>query len=166
MFFLTRWWVTVRFRRRYLAIPVFLIMLAALLVVWFNAVNQPTPIGVSSSLSPQCRKGESLAGVYTPSRFRVLSNCQVASGVVKAVTLLYDGDRRVDVSLDSQYARLLDVGNTIYQNGLLVVQLIPQNRTAILLPTVGQHITFVGPLVYDVENQWNAIYPVWSITAS
>jgi hypothetical protein len=156
----------VRLRRRYLAIPVFLIMLAALLVIRFNAANQPTPTGLSSSLSPLCRKGESLVGVYNPSRFQVLSNCQVASGVVKSVTLLYDGDRRLDVSLDSQYARLLDVGNTIHQNGLLVVQLVHQNQAEALLPTVGQHITFVGPLVYDVENQWNAIYPVWSLTVS
>jgi hypothetical protein len=87
----------------------------------------------------------------------------VASGVVKSVSRQYDGDQRIYVSLDSRYAKLLDAGNLEYQNGSMVLELIPRDQTAVPVPPVGQHITFVGPWVYDTENQWNAIYPVWSI---
>jgi hypothetical protein len=94
---------------------------------------------------------------------RVLSNCQVASGVVKSVTLQDDGDWRIDVSLGPEYGKLLDVGNVNHQSGWLVLELIPRDQATVSVPSVGEQITFVGPLVYDSENYWNAIYPVWSI---
>jgi hypothetical protein len=143
-------------------------VVTALLIVMLGAQTQPTPRGVSSSTppSPQCRGGDPLAGVYNPLRFRILSSCQVASGVVKSVTSLYDGDRRIGVGLDAQYAKLLNAGNMNYQDGSLVLELIPQDQAKVPVPSVGQHITFVGPWVYDTQSQWNAIYPVWSITPS
>jgi hypothetical protein len=156
----------VRLRRRYLAIPVFLMMLVALLIVRFNAANLPSPQGAALSLSPLYHEGEPLAGVYNPSRFRVLSDCKLGSGVVGSVNLLCDGGRRVDVSVDSKCAGLLDTGSTIYQNGLLVVELLPQDQASIPVPSVGQQITFAGSLVYDTTNGWNAIYPVWSNQAA
>jgi hypothetical protein len=155
--------VNVRFRRRYLAVPIFLMMVAALLIVRFNAANSSTPQRVASPPSQYCRSGDPRAGVYNSSRLRVISNCQLASGVVKSVTLQDNGYQRIDVSLDAQYTHLLDTGNVNYQYGWLVLELIPRDQTTILLPPIGQHITFVGPWVYDTENHWNAIYPVWSI---
>ena len=142
---------------------VLLVMLAALFIVRFNGANRATPSGVVSSPSPQCRKGDPIAGVYNPLRFRVLVNCQLASGVVKSVTRQPDGDQRIGVGLDSQYLSLLNAGNTNYQNRLLALELTLQDQSTVLLPAVGQHVRFVGPLVYDIENQWNAVYPVWSI---
>ena len=155
--------LNVRFRRRYLAVPIFLMVVAALLIVRFNAASPSAPQRTASPPSPQCRKGDPLAGVYNPLRLRVLSNCQVASGVVKSVTLQDDGDWRIDVSLDPQYGKLLDVGNVNHQSGWLVLELIPRDQATVSVPSVGEQITFVGPLVYDSENYWNAIYPVWSI---
>lgn len=101
-----------------------------------------------------------------PMRVRLLSKCQVASGFVESLTPQYDGDQRIDVALDAQYAKLLNAGNMEYQNGSIVLELAPQDQATISVPIVGQHITFVGPLVYDIENHWNAVYPVWFIQAN
>jgi len=87
----------------------------------------------------------------------------VASGIVESVSLEDSLDRRIYVRLDTQYAKLIDDASPSYQNASLVLQLIPQDQAMVPIPTVGQHITFVGPLVFDTDNQWNAIYPVWSI---
>jgi len=87
----------------------------------------------------------------------------MGSGIVKSVNLQDDGDWRIDVSLSLQYGKLLDPGNVNRQNGWLVLELIPRDQATISVPLVGRQITFVGPLVYDSQNYWNAIYPVWSI---
>jgi hypothetical protein len=83
--------------------------------------------------------------------------------MVKDVNLQDNGDWRIDVSLSPQYGKLLDVGNVIHQSGWLVLELIPRDQATVSVPVVGKQVTFVGPLVYDSENHWNAIYPVWSI---
>src|SRR3989442_7117325 len=109
--------INVRFRRRYLAVPIFLMVVSALLVVRFNAASPSAPQKVASPPSPQCRKGDPLAGVYNPLRLRVLSDCQLASGVVESVTLQDDGDWRIDVSLITQNGKLFGVGNSNHPNG-------------------------------------------------
>ncbi len=156
-------WGQLRFRRRYLAVPIFLMVVAALLIVRFNASSPSDPQKVASPPSPQCRKGNPLEGVSNPLRLRVISDCEAGSGIVKSVNLQDDGNWRIDVSLSPQYGRLLDVGNVNRQNGWLVLELIPRDQATISVPFVGNQITFVGPLVYDSENYWNAIYPVWAI---
>jgi hypothetical protein len=107
-----------------------------------------------------------LAGVYNPQRFRVLSNCEVASGFVESVTVQDGNDQRIYVRLDAQYDKLLVAGNSNHQNSFLVLEVISPYQAIIQVPSVGQHITFVGPWVYDTENLWNAICPVRSITTS
>jgi len=143
-------------------------VLPTVLIVVSNSLPQHTSQHTQSAASPPspyCRTGDPLAGVYNPLRFRVWSSCQVASGAVKSVTLQYDGYQRIDVLPDAQYAKLLGAGNVNYEGGMLVLELIPQEQVNITIPSVGQHIAFVGPLVFDTEKQWNAIYPVWSIRA-
>jgi hypothetical protein len=159
----------VRFRRRYLVILVLLMVLPLALIVISNSLGHPAPQRVSpaaSPPSPYCRSGDPRAGVYNSSRIRVLANCQLASGVVRSTTLQDNRYQRIDVSLDAQYANLLDAGDVKYLNGQLALELIPPDQATISVPIVGQHIAFVGPWVYDTENHWNAIYPVWSITRS
>ncbi len=156
----------VRLRRRYLAIPVFLLALIPVLAIHFGAVTQLSSQKTASTPSPHCGSGDLLGDAHSPLRFRIISNCESASGIVKSIALQDDGDRLIDVTLDSQYSRLLDSGNSVYQNGSLVLDLTPQALSTVSVPLLGQHITFVGPLVYDVQNRWNAIYPVWSLTAS
>jgi len=152
-----------QFRRRYLVVSVVLMVVAAFLIVRFNAANPSDPQKVASPPSPQCRKGNPLEGVSNPLRLRVISDCEVGSGIVKSVNLQDDGDWRIDVSLSPPYGKLLDAGNVNRQNGWLVLELIPRDQATISVPLVGKQINFVGPLVYDSENYWNAIYPVWSI---
>ena len=155
-----------RVRRRYLLILVFLIVLPAVFVVMSNSLGQSTSQHtrtVTPLPSPECRSGNTWAGANNPLRYRVVSECVVASGIVESVSLQDSLDRRVYVRLDSQYAKLIDDGNPTRQNASLLLQLIPQDQAAVPVPTVGEHIVFVGPLVYDTENQWNTIYPVWSI---
>jgi len=104
-----------------------------------------------------------LEGVSNPERLRIISVCEVGSGTVKSVNLQSDGDWRIDVGLGPQYGKLLDVGNVDHQSGWLVLELIPRDQATVSVPSLGEQITFVGPLVYDSDNHWNAIHPVWSI---
>ncbi len=141
-------------------------MLPAVLVIMSNSLAQSTSQHVRTVTpppSPQCRSGIPWAGANNPLRYRVVSNCVVASGIVESVSLQDSLDRRIYVRLDTQYTKLLDDGNPTHQIASLVLQLVPQDQATVPVPTVGQHITFVGPLVYDTDNQWNTIYPVWSI---
>jgi hypothetical protein len=157
-----------RFRRRYLVIPILLIVVSLVFAVRFNTMTQSTSPRVSRESpppSPYCRSGDPLAGVYNPLRFRVLSKCQVASGVVESVTLHDQGTWRIYISLDAKYASLIDGSSSSYKNSFLVLELISQDQAIVHVPSVGQHITFVGPWVFDTENLWNAICPVWSIQA-
>src|SRR2546428_7070392 len=114
--------VNVRFRRRYLSIPIFLMVAAALLIVRFNVASPSAPQRVASPPSPECRKGNPLEGVSNPLRLRVISDCEVGSGIVKSVNLQDDGDWRIDVSLSPPYGKLLDAGNVNRQNGWLVLE--------------------------------------------
>jgi len=156
----------VRLRRRYLAIPVFLLALTPVLVARFDVSTQAAPKNGASTPQSHCGSGDLLGDAHNPLRFRIISNCENAKGVVKSIALRDDGDEFIHVALDSQYSRLLGSGNLSHDNGLLVLDLTPQSLGYISVPRLGQHITFVGPLVFDLENQWNAIYPVWSITTS
>jgi hypothetical protein len=162
-------WSRVRFRRRYLVIPILLIVLGVVIAVHSGSLNQPTAQRgqrAASPPSPHCGTGQPLAGVSNPLRFRVLSNCEVASGVVESVSVQDGGDQRIYVRLDAQFGKLLVEGNSNHQNSLLVLELFSEYQAIIQVPSVGQHITFVGPWVYDTENLWNAICPVRSITTS
>lgn len=162
-------WTRARFRRRYLVILVFLMILPAVLIVISSSLAQTSSRraqSVAPSPSPYCRSGDPLAGVYNPLRFRVLSKCQVASGVLASATLQDGRDERIYVHVDAQYAYLLGVGSSNFESGMLVLELVAQDQATIPVPSIGQHITLVGPWVYDTENQWYAICPVWSITTS
>jgi hypothetical protein len=104
-----------------------------------------------------------MAGVYNPLRFRVLSKCQVASGVIESATLQDQGTWRIYISLDAKYANLIDGNSSSHKNSFLVLELTSQGQPTVQVASVGQHITFVGPWVHDTQNLWNAICPVWSI---
>jgi hypothetical protein len=116
-------------------------------------------------LSPYCRGGSPLAGVYHPQRLVVKSRCRVAVGTVRAVKFEeYDGDVHVDIRLDPAYEGLLDDGNGRV-GGNLVVELIPQDRSRVAVPEVGTRIQVVGPWVEDTEHGWNEIHPAWWVSA-
>jgi hypothetical protein len=116
-------------------------------------------------LSPYCRGGPPLAGVYHPQRLVVKSRCRVAVGTVHAVKFEeYDGDVHVDLQLDPSYEGLLGDGNGRV-GGNLVVEVIPQDRSRVAVPEVDTRIQVVGPWVEDTEHGWNEIHPAWWVSA-
>ena len=116
--------------------------------------------------SPHCRTGDPLAGVYHPKRLKVKSRCRVATGTVDRVKFEeYDGDVHILLRLDRGQERLLSHGND-QLGGMLVVELIPQDRARVPVPDVGERVTVVGPWVEDHEHgDWNEIHPAWSISS-
>lgn len=119
----------------------------------------------ASYASPYCRGGNPLAGVYHPSRLRVRSGCRVVVGTVsKVVFEEYDGDVHIDLRLDPAYEGLLSDGNARL-GGNLVVELIPQDRSRVAVPSEGARVQVVGPWVEDNQHGWNEIHPAWWVSA-
>ena len=143
-------------------------VIVPVLVVWSDTLTRPDVTNTNRDAtlpSPFCHKGDPLAGIYNPLRFRLLSSCEVASGTVKNSTSPpADGSVWIRVNVDAKYTKLIGPGNIDSQNGLLVLEKVAQDNVTSL--SIGERISFVGPLVYDVENKFNAISPVWSITPS
>jgi hypothetical protein len=158
----------IRYRRRYVLIPILAMMIVPTLIIWSNTLNRPNVSGTNrdaSLPSPFCRKGDPLAGIYNPLRFRVLSSCEKASGVVDSISSQADSSFWIRVVVDAKYSKLIGPGNISSENGLLVLeQSTTQDNVNVTALSVGERISFVGPLVYDVENQFNAICPIWSVT--
>jgi hypothetical protein len=115
--------------------------------------------------SPHCRSGSALVGVYHPERLRMKSRCRIAVGTVEKVKPeLYDGDIHIGLRLDPHQDGLLSDGNARV-GGTLVVEIIPWDRSRVLVPEVGQRIQVVGPWVEDTAHGWNEIHPAWWISA-
>ena len=121
--------------------------------------------GVSAPASPYCRRGDALWGVYHPDRLRVRSACKVATGTVTRVEFEeYDGDVHIDLRLDPAHAGLLSRGNRRVGYDL-VVEIIPQDRSRVAVPSVGQRVSVAGPWVEDTTHGWNEIHPAAWISA-
>jgi hypothetical protein len=115
--------------------------------------------------SPYCRGGGPLAGVYHPQRLQVKSRCRVAIGTVREVKFeAYDGDVHIDLRPDPGYEGLLSDGNERV-GGNLVVEIIPQDRSRVAVPTEGARVEVVGPWVSDTQHGWNEIHPAWWVSA-
>jgi hypothetical protein len=115
--------------------------------------------------SPHCRSGSPLVGVYHPDRLKVKSRCHVAVGTVEKVKAeLYDGDIHIELQLDPGQDSLLSSGNARV-GGTLILEIIPWDRSRVLVPDVGQRIEVVGPWVDDTAHGWNEIHPAWWISA-
>jgi hypothetical protein len=103
-------------------------------------------------VSPYCRQGPTLAGVYHPDRLHVRSRCRLVQGVVERVIHEdYDGD--VHVWLQTADERL-------------AVEILPQDRALVGIPDEGASVTVVGPYVEDVEHGWREIHPAWLVSPS
>ena len=115
--------------------------------------------------SPHCRSGSTLVGVYHPERLKIKSRCRVAIGTVEKVKPeLYDGDIHIELALDRGQEHLLSAGNSRV-GGTLILEIIPWDRSRVLIPDVGQRIEVVGPWVSDTAHGWNEIHPAWWISA-
>jgi len=126
----------------------------------------------------QCKWGPPLAGVYFPSRLRLVDRCLTLSGTVDCLKVEPDGDVHVRLRVDPQYAGLLQPSNSLQtcanQPGPhLVVEIIPQHSEGLLfrtnnadaggfidppVPAPGDHITVTGPHVIDTNILHRVLY--------
>src|SRR5947209_1635510 len=104
-----------------------------------------------------------LAGVYHPSRLRLLAACRRGSGTVARVRHETDGDLHVDVMLDGSSTDLLNDVNRSKQAGQLVVEFMARDGGHLPGPSVGDRITLTGAWVNDADHGWNELHPVWSV---
>jgi len=137
--------------------------------VVFSVLNLTARPGLQNVLpvavSPFCRKGDPLAEVNNPQRYRILSNCEVGRGIVKSTLVQDNGDELIYVTVDIQYVKLLGPAGK-NATGTLVLELTLQDQEVFHIQSVAQHIDFVGAWVYDTQQHSNAIRPVWSLVSS
>ena len=86
-------------------------------------LNPAPPVSPSA-----CRPGDPLKNVYHPYRLQVVRSCASAAGMVRSVRSEDDGDVHFDLALDAPYAAMLTPGNSRYQHGWLVVELVPADE--------------------------------------
>jgi hypothetical protein len=111
------------------------------------------------------------------------------SGTVTVVRSEEDGDVHFDLALDSPYTGLVNNYNVLEQHGGLVAEIVPADEPGctpgqaprpasgsydygtctganVQTPSVGQHVTIIGPYVVDTNHGWTEIHPVWGIAQS
>jgi hypothetical protein len=114
----------------------------------------------------QCREGDVLEGVYDPERLKVLSSCEQAIGIVEDSDIAHDDDLKLFLDVEGGYKKLLNEENDDKTNGLLVVEVIPddQDSSSIQIPEDGDRVRVVGAWVTDEgAGGWNEIHPAWRV---
>lgn len=109
-----------------------------------------------------------LAGVYLPSRLKVLDPCVTVEGVVREIELPAegegDGDLSFNVEVSGDDVRLLNDGNRQNMHGWLHMEIVPMDQSRLPRPAVGQRVRVQGPWVLDTVHGHNEVHPVWSLT--
>ncbi len=134
-----------------------------------TAVGRGAPPMADRVYGPDgCVQGDVLAGVYLPSRLKVLDPCRTVDGTVIAVELPDQGEGDGDISFDVQVsgadASLLNEYNLRNTNGGLHMEIVPADQGRLPVPKVGDHIRVQGPWVTDLVHGHNEIHPVWALT--
>lgn len=132
---------------------------------------------IQTSAAAGCRPGN-LAGGGTVSngvwgfvRLRVLGTCVTVTGTIEGLEPTYgpavDGDYGIDLRPDANATWTLALGNYVLESGLLHVEVVPSDQTAVLgglTLAPGQHVQITGAWVLDTDHGWGAeIHPAWSI---
>jgi SH3 domain-containing protein len=152
-----------------------------------NNPTQPASNSPSSGNSDQC--DESLWDhVYHPQRLIVQQKCIAVTGTIvdatngrnaDGVRHEADGDTHGWLQVDSQFSDLINSGNTQFENGNLVFEIVCRfpvsqadavascpaaYQTPVQLPPVGSHVRIIGSYVQDTNHgKWMEIHPVTSI---
>lgn len=152
------------------------------------ASSQPTS-GSSSTTDDSAQCDESLWDhVYHPQRLIVQQKCIAVTGTIvdatngrnaDGVRHEADGDTHGWLQVDSQFSNFINDGNTQYENGNLVFEIVCKfsvtqadavascpsaYQTPVQLPPVGSHVKIVGSYVQDTNHgKWMEIHPVTSI---
>jgi hypothetical protein len=111
--------------------------------------------------------------VYTKDRLKVLTACEVATGIVEGTEIERDGDLEIWFTPDTKYARLMRAGNQYSRNWLVVevpcqapiVQLDAMGTCdkytgpRMRVPLVGEHIVAAAPWVEDkTHHSWGELH--------
>jgi hypothetical protein len=134
--------------------------------------------GLHRFRSGQCRRGDPLDGVYSPSRLIVKDSCITVTGRVDCMRREPDGDVHIKLRLSRRYRHLLTPANAYqrcpgHPGPHLVVEIIPQNgelpfpdnsatRAGFVTPkppNPGQRIKVTGPYVRDTNTLHDLIFP-------
>jgi hypothetical protein len=155
-------------------------------VGWIVADYLVAGVATPGPAPSTCRAGDPLANVYHPGRLTVLQTCETAAGTVAVVRHGADGGDYVGLLPDEPSRRLLNDRNVSALGGLLVVEIVPADEPGctvgqppkpahgnydfgvctganIALPSIGAHVTVVGPYVRDEGHGWAEIHPAWTL---
>jgi hypothetical protein len=129
-----------------------------------QTVHTPTFTGNVVDTSNPLRRKHPLAGVWDPSRLKVINACMTISGTVQDVIHEpSDADYHMNLRPDAKYMHLLNTFNNSLVHGNMVVEIIPLDQGRVPIPTVGEHITVTGAYVLDTLHGWMEIHPAWLI---
>ena len=128
-------------------------------------INQSSPrLSAGLAEAQFCRMDWS-AHVWSPARFRLIDPCAKVSGTIieGPPSDEHDGDVKIFVSLDSQFASIVNDVNRNELNGSLVVEIIAVDVPGVDIPDEGVHATLYGALVVDLAEGWVELHPTWTI---
>ena len=121
--------------------------------------------------------------VYHPKRLVVVDKCIAVAGTIRHEKKEADGDDHVQLTVDTEYADLLNDRNKTAQNDSLILEPICQNAVTqsdaiaacrdfhsdVTVPQKGVHVRVTGSYVFDSETPghgWMEIHPVTSIEST
>ncbi|HEV2751532.1 MAG TPA: SH3 domain-containing protein [Gemmatimonadales bacterium] len=166
--------------------------------VWSHYVRVNTSLGTAPTSvqpGPGVPGSTSMAGcgdslwqhVYHPARLLVLQDCVTVTGTIVDATANQaqhqpdgvrheaDGDTHGWLKVDSQFANLINAGNSSAEDGNLVFEIVCHYTVSqadakpsclsftdhTVIPPVGAHVAMTGTLVKETNHQhWNEIHPV------
>ena len=142
------------------------VLSAGALYAYTNYFGPQTVIQTNADKT-NCRQGNVLDGVIRQARFTVISTCEKVVGVVHDMTgtKQSDGDYQFNLILQGPYKRLLNQVNNNQVNGMLVIEIIPQDQNSkfVQIPKNGDRIVAYGAWVTDNPHGWNELHPAWKV---
>jgi len=112
-----------------------------------------------------CKSEKVLKGASNKKDLKILSECEHASGKVKHVQEMPDGDYKFLLKLDKEYKSLLNKVNKKNTDGSLVIEIVPRDQDSkyVDLPDKGDKVEVWGAWVKDRPKGWNEIHPAWKV---
>ena len=112
-----------------------------------------------------CKSEKVLKGASNKKDLKILSECEKATGKVKHVQEMPDGDYKFLLKLDKEYKSLLNKGNKKQTDGNLVIEVVPRDQDSkyVELPDKGDNVAVWGAWVTDKPKGWNEIHPAWKV---
>ena len=112
-----------------------------------------------------CKSEKVLKGASNKKDLKILSECEKATGKVKHVQEMPDGDYKFLLKLDKEYKSLLNKDNKKKTDGNLVVEVVPRDQDSkyVELPDEGDNVEVWGAWVIDKPKGWNEIHPAWKV---